>query len=819
MKIRKKILMMQIILFLIFMLIFYLSSYKYLLKNIKTTENQYIRNKLNEIHMFFKVEIDNLRILSRDWAIWNETYNFIKNQNKKYEKNNLDNDILHNIKIDLFLLYDNDNNLITSKVKYNYNSFVKINDEEKRTIEKYSRVILNLKDKSDEVSGLIIFNGKPMIISSRAVTDSKNAMPKSGILIMGRYIGTEIINRINTMFDCNAEIITEGSKLVSEDIKDKLKTDDIYIEPKNKEKIIVYKKVYDVLNNTAFYFKIKIDRVLYLQGISSIKFYIIFLTFLFIMISIFFFSFINKNIIIPIENMSKSVREITLDKYDKGLAVQYGSEELSNLGEDINRILSKIYQYNKDIRKSQRKLNIVLESSNSGYFEYDVKHDILNVSDKVFEILGFKKGEFESISIDEWKKRIHPDDYNRIYGSFKRITMGYVHDNHLEYRLKAKNNEYKWVYTQGKIVEYDENNIPEKMLGIIMDIEDKKNMEKEIKYLTYYDRLTGLFNRGYYDYIAEQIILHGKYPLSVIICDINGLKTINDTLGHDKGDEFLKETSKILKSSCPEEAIICRWGGDEFIILLENCSEKEVDKISKIIKNNIEQNIKYDNSLSVGYSTLNSVTDDVNLLTRQAEKALYKNKLLNKNSIYNNTLLLLSRTLFEKSSETEEHADRMVRFCEKIGNKLKFSTLMINELSLLAKLHDIGKIGVPDNILNKPEKLTEEEFEIMKRHTEIGCRIVSSIPDFENIAYYILYHHERYDGKGYPKGLRGEEIPLLSRILTIVDSFDVMTHERPYKKAISVKEAIDELKRCSGTQFDPKLVDVFVEIVNDEKSI
>ncbi|SKA98029.1 PAS domain S-box-containing protein/diguanylate cyclase (GGDEF) domain-containing protein [Caloramator quimbayensis] len=819
MKIRDRIMATLVILFIIFMISFYFVSYKYLLGNIKENEKENLKNKLNEISMSLDIERDNLRILTGDWAIWDDTYEFVKHNDNEYKKNNLDEATLNNLKIDIFLLYDNDDNLLISKVRGTDDSFVKINDGQIKSIEKYFKVLLNLKDSSDEASGLTIFNGKPMLISSRAVTDSIKSMPKNGTLIMGKYIENEMINRIDKMFNCSAAFIIESSKAIPENIKNELKTDDVYIEVQNKNKIIVYKKLYDVLNNTACYLVVENDRIMYLQGLNSIKFYIIFLSVICVTVIIFFYFFISKNIIRPIENISEDLREIALDRYDKGLDVQYENEELSKLSEDINRMLSKIYKYNKDISESEKKLNMVLEGSNSGYFEYDIEYDILNVSDKVFEILGYKKDEFESVSIDEWKKRIHPEDYNHIYGSFKRMIMGYTYDNHLEYRFQTKNNEYKWVYTQGKIVEYLDNNSPKKMLGIIMDIEDKKHMEKEIKYLTYYDKLTGLFNRGYYDYLAEQIISHGRYPISVIICDINGLKLINDSLGHEAGDKFIKETAKIIKSSCPEEAVICRWGGDEFIVLLENCDEKEVDKISQNIKNDIEQNVKYDNTLSIGYATLSSAIEDINILTRQAEKALYKNKLLNKKSIYNNTLILLSRTLFEKSSETEEHADRMVRLCEKMGAKLNFSTLMINELSLLAKLHDIGKIGIPDDILNKPSKLSDAEFEIIKSHTKIGYRIVSSVPDFENIAYYILCHHERYDGKGYPNGLKGEEIPLLSRIISIVDSFDVMTHERPYKKAISEKEAIDELKRCSKTQFDPNLVDVFVQIANEEKII
>ena len=155
----------------------------------------------------------------------------------------------------------------------------------------------------------------------------------------------------------------------------------------------------------------------------------------------------------------------------------------------------------------------------------------------------------------------------------------------------------------------------------------------------------------------------------------------------------------------------------------------------------------------------------------------------------------------------------MHNLCIKISYILSLSTNENDELYLLAKLHDIGKIGIDDKILNKTGKLTEEEWVAMKTHPEIGYRIASSTPDLRHIAYKILAHHERYDGTGYPKGLKGEEIPLLSRILAIVDSFDVMTHDRPYKKAMTVQEAITELKKCSGTQFDPNLVEVFIQAI------
>ena len=139
---------------------------------------------------------------------------------------------------------------------------------------------------------------------------------------------------------------------------------------------------------------------------------------------------------------------------------------------------------------------------------------------------------------------------------------------------------------------------------------------------------------------------------------------------------------------------------------------------------------------------------------------------------------------------------------------------MLNDLEMLAMMHDIGKIGIDDAILKKPGRLTDEEYDIMKSHTTIGYKMATTIPEIEHIAYLILTHHEWYDGKGYPKGLKGEDIPLLSRIIAIIDAYDVMTHDRVYKKAVTKLEAIAELRRCQGTQFDPKLVDTFIDMIN-----
>lgn len=352
--------------------------------------------------------------------------------------------------------------------------------------------------------------------------------------------------------------------------------------------------------------------------------------------------------------------------------------------------------------------------------------------------------------------------------------------------------------------------------GIVMvfrDVTDKKIKQDEILYLSYHDSLTTLYNRRYIEEKIKQIEEIESYPLSIILGDINGLKMVNDVLGHYEGDRFLVEASRILMESCRESDIVARWGGDEFLILLPNANAAEAEMICENINKKCVEltsiNIKL--SISLGYAVRKNDTEEITRTINTAEEVMYTQKMLNSRSYRHSILESFRKTLFEKSHETEEHANRLMLLSKRMGETMNLPQTTLQELELLGVLHDIGKIGVPDSILNKPGKLNEEEWVIMKRHSEIGSRITQSVPEFVRISDYILYHHERWDGKGYPKGLKGEEIPIQSRILSIVDAYDAMTSDRPYHKAMTHEDSVQELVENAGTQFDPDLVELFIK--------
>lgn len=338
---------------------------------------------------------------------------------------------------------------------------------------------------------------------------------------------------------------------------------------------------------------------------------------------------------------------------------------------------------------------------------------------------------------------------------------------------------------------------------------------QEMHYLSYHDQLTGLYNRYFFEEEIARLNTKRQLPLSVIIGDINGLKLTNDVFGHLEGDKILKAAADIIKTACRNEDIIARWGGDEYIILLPQTPPDKLTIICQRIELAMAANddLVISPSISLGFATKLNEEDSISGLIKEAEDLMYKQKLTESKSQRSKIIDSMRQSLYEKSHETEAHANRLKKYSMALGRLLGLSKENLFDLELFAYLHDIGKIGIHEGILNKPSALTEEEWDEMRKHPEIGYRIAQSTPDLSQIAEYILTHHERYDATGYPRGLEGNEIPIASRIVAIVDAYDAMTSDRPYRKALSKEAAIWEVKRCSGSQFDPQIVDLFLSLL------
>ncbi|MDR3564928.1 MAG: diguanylate cyclase [Negativicutes bacterium] len=379
--------------------------------------------------------------------------------------------------------------------------------------------------------------------------------------------------------------------------------------------------------------------------------------------------------------------------------------------------------------------------------------------------------------------------------------------------------EYQ-LFFHGKIQHYEARIVvsgSDEVLTIVRNITERKAMEEQLEQLSLHDALTGLYNRAFFEEEMKRIESARNSSAGLIVCDVDGLKIVNDTLGHNMGDTILKAVATTLKDSFRPGDLVSRIGGDEFAVLLPNNSTQALEADCRRIRDKIDhyntENPTVPISLSIGFALSRESPVDMNALFKEADNNMYREKLHRQKSARSAIVHALMKALEARDFITEGHGERLQQLIESFATALGLPESGNADLRLLARFHDIGKVGIPDSILFKPGNLTEDEFVIMRQHCEIGYRIAKSAPDLAPIADWILKHQEWWNGNGYPIGLTGEDIPLECRMLGIADAFDAMTSDRPYRQAMSKTAAISELRRCAGTQFDPQLVEPFITLV------
>lgn len=485
------------------------------------------------------------------------------------------------------------------------------------------------------------------------------------------------------------------------------------------------------------------------------------------------------------------------------------NEQLLAIEEDLRYQYERLFDMQKALKKSEEQYRNLVENIRDIIIEVDSIGNIVFVSNKIEELLGYKADEIKEKNILTF---IHEDDKKSLLDNFTKIST-IIEKANSDYRVLSANGEYRWYRVRS--VAIIEGNTFCGARGILIDIQEQKAHEDEIIYLSFHDHLTGLYNRRFFEEELKRLDIKRNLPITLLMADVNGLKLTNDAFGHLVGDKLLQKAAEVLKNTCREDDIVARIGGDEFVILLPHTDSLATGMIVERLRSSmlIEKTDIIPLSISFGWSTKSLAEQNISEILKQAEDLMYRQKLSESNSNKNKTLKIIMQSVFDKNEREEIHAKRVSELSVAIGKQLGLSEEDIKELKTLGLMHDIGKITIADEILNNPNALNDFSWEEIKRHTETGYRILSSVNEFAQLAEYVLAHHERWDGQGYPKGLKNIEIPLPARIISIADAYEAMTSERPFRQAFNEDFAIMEIKNNAGKQFDPEICKIFLSKV------
>lgn len=365
----------------------------------------------------------------------------------------------------------------------------------------------------------------------------------------------------------------------------------------------------------------------------------------------------------------------------------------------------------------------------------------------------------------------------------------------------------------------DEAGAPAGVVLVFRDVTEKKEQSKKIEYMSFHDALTDLYNRRFFEAEARRLDIEANLPITVLMGDVDSLKLTNDIFGHAYGDMLLKKIAAAMRSVCRQEDIIARWGGDEFVLLLPKTDGEKAAQLAERIceKLTCQQVQAIRCSISLGWATKEDAAQEIMQVLGSAEANMYAKKALDRTGTLNRDLNMLMDALFGKSERERQHAQRMQLVCRQLGESLGLPASDLDKLGDAGYLHDIGKVVVGTELLEADRDLDQLEGYDMRMHPAIGYRILSSFDTTLELAEAVLAHHENWDGSGYPKGLRGERIPLLARILAVVEAYDYLLHNFDAPKESERRAAaLAELRLYTGKKFDPRITEAFLHMLGEE---
>lgn len=822
MKVRNKIIIIIILITFAFISVSSIIFSIFFSNYLESQEDIQIKRISKSAGSFFDEKKDEYQGTVNDYSHWDDSYDFINNINQeKYINSNLLEDTFSNIEVN-FIFFVREDNSIWYKQYYDHNEkeFTQFPLNIHEDVEKF----IKLSETKDDISKIMKFGDQFYFISTSEITDSSKEKSSNGRMLMGRLIDENMINKLNEITESKIYLSTinnASGNIVPEPFLEDGEGVSLYLLTLNKENDTLQADF--MIQNTAYegsaiLMTITKPRSLFIGGMNQIKKFILIYSTIAVLLLLISFNLLGRYITRPFINLINEVKGLDLTKNELLKLKTNGNDEFSYLRNAVNQMLSRIETEQYKVRENEEKLQATLLSVGDGVIAVNRKGIVDFLNPVAQQLTGWSQEEaygtsFEIVFniINEYTREKIESPIQRVFETEETIELA----NHTI--LISKDGSERAVEDTAAPIKDALGNV----IGVVLvfrDFSDKKEKRRQIEYLSYHDQLTGLYNRRFFEEELTRLDTRRNLPLSFVFADVNGLKTINDAFGHQFGDRLIQQVSEVFKTVCRADDIISRTGGDEFVILLPKTEAIFVQELVKRIKDKIEQKTIMDINMSVsfGWDTKNMESQSALDILKNAEDHMYQKKIFDSSSKRSAVIKSILNTLHLKNPREEAHSKRVSVICGNIGKVYHLSDDEINELRMAGELHDIGKIAIDEVILNKTTKLSEADWAQIQHHPETGYRLLGTSNEYYNIAEYVLAHHERWDGTGYPKGLKGEAIHWKARIISLADAYDAMTYERPYRKAFSHEETVAEIKKNAGTQFDPDIARVFVEKILGE---
>jgi diguanylate cyclase (GGDEF)-like protein/PAS domain S-box-containing protein len=781
--------------------------------SVTALEENEMRNNMKRALAVLEDNLDTMSATALDWAAWDDTYLFMAGDNPDYPVNYLMGSTFETLNLNLIAFSDNRGDIFYARAyDLEYGQAAPLPPGLEHHLFPESPFVH--KHTDSVTTGVILLHGVPMLIASRPVLTSEEQGPIRGTLIMGRFLDESVAGYFSRMLRLPVTFLPPGETVLPDKLREPLTPGTLFFTARqDRETLSGYALLEDIYGNPALYLLLRMPRDVFAMAQTGMTNIVVIILVLGVAFSTAIIAALEKTVLSRVAGLTRLVIDVSeTGDTSKRLLRENGNDELSRLSAHINQMLERLELSHLVIAEREARLRLITDNMLDTISQVDMKGRLLYVSPSHRTLLGYAP---ESMVGKGFLDFVHPKDRARIRKSFRKGVETLLPQRE-EFRYLHVRGHTIWAEGIGRFFPDNDGN-PAGGVVSCRDISERKKMEEQLRYLSLHDALTGLYNRTYFEQEMQRL-KSGRAITSIglIICDVDGLKFYNDTLGHDIGDNILKAAASVIRSCFRDGDMIARIGGDEFAVLLPDTTLEAVEgacrRLREALRTYNEHNPDLPLSISLGFT----VSDDPSTadeLFREADDNMYREKLHSRQSSRSATIQTLMKALEARDFITEGHADRLQSLVAALAQAAGLPETKTADMRLLTRFHDIGKVGIPDHILFKKGRLTPSEATVMQRHCEIGHRIALAAPDLMPIADWILYHHEWWDGNGYPSGLRGEEIPLECRILAICDAYDAMTSDRPYRQTISHGDALAEIKKFAGTQFDPALVTLFIEML------